>query len=76
MSLYPCCLRGWRAWVSGSILISVLTSIVVSTIFAVRRYRSRKKGYEKVDTGVDIPLNDLDYRGEILVNGRVSEEHH
>lgn len=76
MSLYPCCLRGWRAWVSGSILISVLISIVVSTIFAVRRYRSRKKGYEKVDTGVDIPLNDLDYRGENLVNGRVSEEHH
>lgn len=74
MALYPCCLRGWRIWVSGAMLIAVLVSIVVGIIFAIRRYRPRKKGYEKVNTGADVPLNDLRYRDDGPVHGRHSEE--
>lgn len=74
MALYPCCLRGWRIWVSGAMLIAVLVSIVVGIIVAVRRYRSRKKGYEKVNAGADVPLDDLRYRDEGTAHGRQSEE--
>lgn len=65
MSLYPCCFRGWRAWVSGAIFIGLLTSLVVGIVFAVKRYRVAKAGYEKVDTSADIPLDTLHYRDGI-----------
>lgn len=55
-------------------LIAVLVSIVVGIIVAVRRYRSRKKGYEKVNAGADVPLDDLRYRDEGTAQGRQSEE--
>lgn len=76
MSLYPCCLRGWRVWVSGTVLILLLILIVFGSIYAIRRYRSRKKGYKKVDPGVDIPLNDLDYRDENPLDGQNLEGNH
>ena len=66
MSLYPCCLRGWRAWASGTILVCVLISMVFGIIHVVRRYRSKKSGYKKVDTGADIPLNHLDYTDDLV----------
>lgn len=65
MSLYPCCLRGWRAWLSGMIFIVILVSIAYGVFMAVKRFRSMKMGYERVETGVDIPLNSLDYRDNI-----------
>ncbi|POS73094.1 vacuolar protein sorting-associated protein 62 [Diaporthe helianthi] len=74
MALYPCCLRGWRVWVSGTLLIVVLVSITISIIVAARRYRSKKMGYEKVSAGADIPLNDLRYRDDAAMNGRHSED--
>lgn len=67
MSLYPCCLRGWRAWLSGTIFVRILVSIVLGTIYAVKRYRSRTEGYKRVDTGADVPLNDLCFRDDIGV---------
>ncbi|KAJ0118655.1 vacuolar protein sorting-associated protein 62 [Diaporthe amygdali] len=73
MSLYPCCLRGWRVWASGMILICVLVLIVFGIIYAVRRYGARKEGYQKVDTGADIPLNNLDYRDDTIVHGHRSQ---
>lgn len=64
MSLYPCCLRGWRAWVSGTFFIVVLITIGVGIWYALKRYRLRRKGYKKVDDGEDIPLNNMDDREE------------
>lgn len=68
MSLYPCCFRGWRAWVSGVAFIGILVSIVLGITYAVKRYRSRAKGYIKVNSGDDIPLDNLGYRDNNAVN--------
>lgn len=67
MSLYPCCIRGWRVWISGIIFIGILVSIVLGIRYAVKRYRSRTMGYKKVNTGEDIPLDNLDYRDNTAV---------
>ncbi|KAK9779447.1 hypothetical protein SCAR479_03513 [Seiridium cardinale] len=68
MSLYPCCFRGWRAWVSGIVFVGIMVLMVLGIRYAVKRYRSRVKGYKKVDTGTDIPLDNLDYRDEIPID--------
>ncbi|KAL6857284.1 hypothetical protein J3F83DRAFT_364731 [Trichoderma novae-zelandiae] len=65
MSLYPCCLRGWRIWVSAAVAITLAISAVFGVRYGVKygikRYRTRK-GYRKLDT--DIPLNDVNSSGE------------
>lgn len=61
MSLYPCCLRGWRAWVSGTVVIGLVALLVLGIRFGVRRYRL--KGYKRVET--EIPLNDLECREDV-----------
>ena len=68
MALYPCCLRGWRAWVSGIAFIGILVSIVLGIVYIVKRYRSRSKGYIKVNTGEGIPMATLNYRDNTAVN--------
>lgn len=68
MLVYPCCLRGWRAWLSGTIFIGISALIVLGITYSVKRYRSRAEGYRKVDTGAEIPLNDLDYTDDIAVH--------
>ncbi|KAI1759468.1 hypothetical protein GGR53DRAFT_513523 [Hypoxylon sp. FL1150] len=60
MSLYPCCLRGWRVWVSGTIFIVIFVATVFGIGYAVKRCRFRKRGYKKVDDGEDIPLNNME----------------
>lgn len=76
MSLYPCCLRGWRAWVSGTIFIVVLITVVFGIWYAVKKYRLRRKGYKKINDGEDIPLNNIDDRedGENGENGENGED--
>lgn len=55
MSWYPCCLRGWRIWVSGTVVIGLVVLMVFGVRHGVKRYRM--KGYKRVET--EIPLNDL-----------------
>lgn len=70
MSLYPCCFRGWRAWVTGTVIVAILISLVVGIRYAARKYVLSRRGYNKVDDGADIPLNALTYRDDhIDVNG-------
>ncbi|TFA97889.1 Putative vacuolar protein sorting-associated protein TDA6 [Trichoderma ghanense] len=65
MSLYPCCLRGWRVWVSATVAITIVILAIFGVRYSVKygmkRYRARK-GYRKLDT--DIPLNDINGSGE------------
>ncbi|KAL6874420.1 hypothetical protein HDV57DRAFT_227521 [Trichoderma longibrachiatum] len=65
MALYPCCLRGWRAWVSASVVITLVIlavfGIMVGVKFAMKRFRARR-GYTKLDT--DVPLSDMNGSGE------------
>ena len=65
MSLYPCCLRGWRVWVSAIVAIALVILAVLGVRYGVkygmRRYVTRK-GYRKLDA--EIPLNDMNGSGE------------
>ncbi|OIW23741.1 hypothetical protein CONLIGDRAFT_623853 [Coniochaeta ligniaria NRRL 30616] len=58
MSLYPCCIRGWRVWVFGTLLSGLLMSMVFVVRYGIRRYRRR--GYKKVET--EIAMDDLAWR--------------
>lgn len=58
MSLYPCCLRGWRAWVFVGLFVSLLSCSVIGVIVVVRRWRNRKNAYERVGPE-DVPLEDF-----------------
>ncbi|KAM0251872.1 hypothetical protein ACHAQJ_007985 [Trichoderma viride] len=55
MSWYPCCLRGWRVWVSGVVIVAFVILTVFGVRHGVKKYRT--KGYQKLDT--EIPLNDI-----------------
>lgn len=69
MSLYPCCFRGWRVWVTSIVFVAILISMLLGIRYMVKKYLLNKKGYNKVDDGADIPLNALEYRddGHVVV---------
>lgn len=52
--LWPCCIRGWRKWVSGLVVVGVVVGlgvgVVVGTMAAWRRVGGfwRRRGYQKV----------------------------
>lgn len=60
MSVYPCCLRGWRKWVSVTVLVASIVSMVLTVRYGVKRYRTR--GYTKLRTDalVDVDLGCQD----------------
>lgn len=64
MSLYPCCFRGWRSWVSLSFAIVTLVGIVLGIKSVFRR--CRKRGYRKLQED-DIPLDDRRREEEALL---------
>lgn len=66
MSWYPCCLRGWRVWMSGAVLVSLIVLIVLGIRYTVRWYKLRR--YTKVET--EVPLEDF----EILDDASISSE--
>lgn len=57
MSLYPCCLRGWRAWVSGIVLMGFMILTILGIKVGLKRLK-RRGYYRKVET--EIPLDDLE----------------
>lgn len=56
MAWYPCCIRGWRKWLSLGTMVAVVAGIVVGVIVGIRRYKIRTT-YKKVHVE-DIPLED------------------
>jgi hypothetical protein len=56
MSWYPCCLKGWRVWMSAFVLIGILLIIVFTVRWSMRKYRRR--GYEKLQPE-ELSLNNL-----------------
>lgn len=56
MAWYPCCIRGWRKWISLGVIIASIAGIVVGIILGIRTYRVRRT-YRKVQVE-DIPLVD------------------
>lgn len=75
MSMYPTFFRGWRAWLSGTVFIGILVSIVFGIRYGVKRYRLRTKGYNKVDTDADIPMNAMGYRDDTAVHYYADADH-
>ncbi|KAL6790974.1 hypothetical protein J3E68DRAFT_411725 [Trichoderma sp. SZMC 28012] len=62
MFWYPCCIRGWRLWVSLSVIVGFIILTAFGIRYGIKKYR-RTKGYKKLET-TDIPLNDMSYREE------------
>ncbi|ETS74064.1 hypothetical protein PFICI_13930 [Pestalotiopsis fici W106-1] len=63
MSLYPCCLRGWKAWASGTMIIVILIVIVIMVRYAVKQSQLKGRGYKKIESTEDIPPNDIENSG-------------
>lgn len=51
----------------------VFISMIFGIIYAVRRYRSRKTGYKKVETDADVPLDNMGYRDDFTGHDHYSE---
>lgn len=64
MSLYPCCLRGWRAWVSGTMVIVILIIIIIVIRYAAKQSQLKGRGYRKIESTEDIPLTDIENSGQ------------
>jgi hypothetical protein len=64
MFWYPCCLKGWRRWVSGAFLLGLLIVVVTSIVFGVKRFKRR--GYKK--------LNNVDSEIPLLTMARRNSE--
>lgn len=60
MALYPCCLQGWRVWVSLLIFIAVIISIAFAMKYAIKYaiIKYKRRGYKMVET--EIPLADFE----------------
>jgi hypothetical protein len=58
MAFYPCCLKGWRAWVSGVFVLGSLVVIGMGVLYGIKRYRRR--GYRRLET--EIPMHELEGR--------------
>ncbi|WQF86437.1 Putative vacuolar protein sorting-associated protein [Colletotrichum destructivum] len=70
MSLYPCCLRGWRAWVSMGLVGALVSAAVVGVVVGVRRYRTKK--YRRLQAD-DIPLDDWALEDDALLSSSEDE---
>lgn len=62
MSLYPCCLKGWRVYLSAILAFGVVVAVVFSLVFGFKKYKKRR-GYRKLDD--EIPLYEVGNRGSL-----------
>ncbi|KAK2000733.1 hypothetical protein LX36DRAFT_668474 [Colletotrichum falcatum] len=72
MSLYPCCLKGWRAWVSIGLVVAVLSGAVIAAVIGLRRYRTRNK-YRRLEEE-DILLDDWVLEDDALLTSSDDED--
>ncbi|KAI6780071.1 uncharacterized protein J7T54_004203 [Emericellopsis cladophorae] len=57
MSWYPCCVRGWRIWMSATVVVVGILVMALCVRLGVKRLRQKQTGYKRIDT--EIPLNDM-----------------
>ncbi|KAF4978212.1 hypothetical protein FZEAL_5373 [Fusarium zealandicum] len=65
MYLYPCCIRGWRIWMSLGALAVLLAGAVIGIIMGIRRFKTRGAAYTKIHDE-DIALEDWRREEEAL----------
>lgn len=57
MSWYPCCVRGWRIWMSATVVVVGVLVMALCVRLGVKRLRQGQRGYKRIDT--EIPLSDM-----------------
>lgn len=57
MSWYPCCIRGWKKWMSLSVLLLLPILAFLGIRYALLKRRERNK-YTRLET--EIPMEDLE----------------
>ncbi|KAH6893365.1 vacuolar protein sorting-associated protein 62 [Thelonectria olida] len=72
MWLYPCCLKGWRAWITTGVIVVFLSGIVLAIRFGVRRMRGGISTYKKLQTE-DMQLDDWGREDEALFSSSDDE---
>jgi len=62
MAWYPCCLKGWRVYVSAVVVIGGIAAVVIGAVSGLKEDKKRK-GYQQVLD--DIPLLERDGRSSV-----------
>lgn len=70
--LYPCCLRGWRVWVSFGVMVVIFSGVCIGIKVAISRYRGTVE-YKKVQ-GNEIQLDDWRLEEEALLSSSDEED--
>ncbi|OLN97839.1 putative vacuolar protein sorting-associated protein TDA6-like protein 1 [Colletotrichum chlorophyti] len=65
MSWYPCCIKGWRVWVSLGFLIAIFSGAVIGVVLGIRTYRTRRYRKLRVD---DTELDDWVLEDDALLS--------
>lgn len=75
MAWYPCCLRGWRVWVSLGVVATAMSGVIIGVWIGVRRWRDRRRGkaYSRVESG-EIPLEDFVMEEQGLLSSSDDED--
>ncbi|KAH7313607.1 hypothetical protein B0I35DRAFT_435545 [Stachybotrys elegans] len=77
MSWYPCCLKGWRVWVSITVLTLLVVGSSVGLYFGVRyglrKFRATRSDYRAVHEE-DILLDDWDREDEAFFSSSDDSE--
>jgi amino acid transporter len=73
MYWYPCCIRGWRKWISVGVIITAFAAVVVGIILGVRRLRKPKTVYTKLQAE-DIQMDEWRRDEEALLSSSEDED--
>lgn len=82
MMFYPCCIKGWRKWVSLGALIAVFAGIVIGIVVLVRKLRRKllqgKQGggdYRRIEAS-EVLLDDWSRDEESLSSSSDDDDDH
>ncbi|KAK0390651.1 hypothetical protein NLU13_0155 [Sarocladium strictum] len=82
MMFYPCCIKGWRKWVSLGALIAVFAGIVIGVVVLVRKLRRKllqgKQGggdYRRIEAS-EVLLDDWSRNEESLSSSSDDDDDH
>ncbi|KAM5354828.1 hypothetical protein ACJ41O_001474 [Fusarium nematophilum] len=59
LMFYPCCLRGWRFWVSMAVIVTVLVGGAAGVVLGIRRFRRRAYRRLQTEETEDIAMEEL-----------------
>ena len=68
LAWYPCCIRGWRKWISGLIFAGSLVALGLGVGLGIKHMVKKRTtiSYKRLDT--EIPLDDLGYSEDVALH--------